>query len=141
MATTLSYSVSDFVPFTKIVSADVNTRFTDIKNRLNWAGGTSATTGLGDDNIQSTTASGGGLTRATKLKAGTANYVLINDSNGAMSEEAQLNLTRGGTGASLSLAGASADDVVKVNSGVTGLTIGPPTVTPSVRIYSHFRFI
>lgn len=141
MATTLVYSVSDFVPFTKIVSADVNTRFTDIKNRINWAGGTSATTGLGDDNIQSIAASGGGLTRATKLKAGTANYVLINDSNGAMSEEAQLNLTRGGTGANLSLAGASAGDTVKVNDGVTGLTIGAPASSPPTRVYNHFRFL
>lgn len=41
----LTYSVSDFTPFTKIRSADVNTRFQDIKTLLN-------TTKLDDDNIQ-----------------------------------------------------------------------------------------
>lgn len=102
MATTLTYTKSAFTPFTKIVSADVNTYFSDIKSRVNWAGGTSATTGLGDDNIQSNAASGGGLTRSTKLKAGTANYVLINDSSGNMSQEQRLNVSRGGTGSDLS---------------------------------------
>ena len=52
MSTLLSYTKSAFTPFTKIVSADMNQYFTDIKNRLNWAGGSDTTTGLSGDNIQ-----------------------------------------------------------------------------------------
>lgn len=111
MATTLSYTVSDFVPFTKIISADMNSRFNDIKNRVNWAGGTSATTGLGDDNLQSNTASGGGLTRSSKLKAGTANAIVINAiTTGLMSE-----LTPGTAGQFLQTQGASAAPVWAAN--------------------------
>lgn len=87
MATTLVYTVSPFVPFTKIVSADVNTLFfTNLRNRINWSGGTDATTGLGDENLQSNAASGGGLTRSTKLKLGTAHAIAINSSTGALSD-------------------------------------------------------
>lgn len=52
----LVYSVSDFVAFTKIRSADVNSRFNDIKTLLN-------TTGLDDTNLQNQ-----GITPTTKLK-------------------------------------------------------------------------
>lgn len=136
MATTLVYTVSAYTPFTKILSANINQDKTDIKNRLNWAGGTDATTGLGDDNVQSNTATGGGLTRATKLKAGTANFVVINDSSGNMSQEAQLATSRGGTGISITPGSQSAGDVIQVNAGLTGLTIGPPSAVPSsLRIF------
>ncbi len=70
----LTYSVSDFVAFTKIRAADVNSRFTDIKTLLN-------TTKLDDDNIQAA-----GITRATKLKTGTAWAIVSNNTTGAMSE-------------------------------------------------------
>lgn len=53
MATTLVYTVSPYVPFTKILSANINQDKTDIQNRLNWTGGTDTTTGLSGDNIQS----------------------------------------------------------------------------------------
>lgn len=125
MATTLTYTVSDFVPFTKILSADVNSRFNDIKNRLN-ADGTTAT-GLGDDNIQSNTVSGGGLTRSTKLKAGTANYVIINGSDGKMSEEATLASTRGGLGFAPTISSSTAGKVVGVNDGGTALELRSPS--------------
>lgn len=123
MATTLSYSNPDFIPTTVIKSADVNQKFNDIKSRLNWAGGTDATTGLGDDNIQSNTASGGGLTRSSKLKAGTANYVLINDSNGKVSEEAQLSSTRGGLGFAPTISSGNAGKVVGVNDAGSALEL------------------
>jgi hypothetical protein len=90
----LSYSVSDFTAFTKIRSADVNSRFTDIKTLLN-------TTKLDDDNIQNA-----GITRATKLKTGTAYAVVVNSSTGAMSEvtpgTAGYFLQSGGAGAAAS---------------------------------------
>jgi hypothetical protein len=64
----LTYTVSDFTPFTKIVSADVNSRFTDIKTLLN-------TTGLDDTNVQTA-----GLS-ITKLKkgSGTAGQFISNN--------------------------------------------------------------
>lgn len=71
----LSYSTSDFVANTLIKSADVNSNFTAIKTLLN-------TTGLDDTNLAAA-----GITRATKLKVGTAGAVLVNaNSTGAMSE-------------------------------------------------------
>lgn len=137
----LSYTVSDFTPFTKIVSADVNSRFSDIKSRLNWAGGTDTTTGLGDSNIQSNAASGGGLTRSTKLKSGTSNYVVINDSSGNMTEEAQLATSRGGTGIAITAASQNPGDVIQVNSTSTALTIGAPlAAASSLRIFQYYRF-
>lgn len=53
MATTLVYTVAAYIPFTKILSANINQDKTDIQNRLNWTGGTDTTTGLSGDNIQS----------------------------------------------------------------------------------------
>lgn len=55
----LTYSVADFVQFTKIRSADVNSRFSDISTLLN-------TTKLDDDNLQDDGISG------TKLKSNVA---------------------------------------------------------------------
>lgn len=119
----------------------MNQYFADIKSRVNWAGGTSATTGLGDSNIQSNSASGGGLTRATKLKLGTANFAVFNDGTGAMSEAASLPPGLGGTGLVLVPGNQSPGDVVQINSDSTTLTIGPPTaVAASLRIFQFYRF-
>lgn len=72
---TFTYTVADFVAFTKIRSADVNSRFADIKTFFN-------TTKLDDSNIQDA-----GITRATKLKTGTAGAIVVNAaSTGVMSE-------------------------------------------------------
>lgn len=72
----LSYSNSDFTPLTVISSSAVVTRFNDIKALLN-------TTKLDDDNIQNT-----GITRGTKLKTGTVDSVVINNSSGVMTDVA-----------------------------------------------------
>lgn len=133
----LVYTVSPFVPFTKISSSDVNQYFTDIKNRVNWSGGTDTTTGLGDTNIQSVAASGGGLTRATKLKLGTANHVVINDGTGAMSSESALALSRGGTGASLTI--GTTGQTLQVSSG-GAIVIADAPIAPQSRVYSYYKF-
>lgn len=108
-----SYSNSDFTAFTTIQSSAVNTRFSDLSTFLN-------TTKLDDTNIQNA-----GITRATKLKLGTANYVVINDSGGAMSEEATLSTTRGGLGFVPTLTG-NGGLAVKVNDAGTAFTLGVP---------------
>lgn len=159
MATTLVYSVSPYIPFTKILSANINQDKTDIKNRLNWAGGTSATTGLGDDNLQSNTASGGGLTRATKLKLGTAYAFVVNSSTGALSDLASaanqtmytnvsgvptagtLPLIAGGTGISIVPASYSPGDVFQIDATGTTMSIGAVSQVPaSLRIFQFQNF-
>lgn len=141
MATTLVYTISAYTPFTKILSANANQDKTDIQSRINWAGGSDATTGLGDDNLQSNTASGGGLTRASKLKAGTASYVVINDVTGKLSEEAQLATSRGGTNLNIVPASQQPGDVLQINSTSTALIIGAPTGVPaSLRIFQFRNF-
>lgn len=136
MATTLVYSISPYIPFTKILSASANQDKTDIQNRINWAGGSDAATGLGDDNLQSNTAAGGGLTRATKLKKGTANYAVFNDGTGAMTEAAALPLLSGGTGSSLTL--TTTGDVLQLAGGT--IVLAPAPVAPQTRVYSFYRF-
>jgi len=57
MATLLVWTISPYVPFTKILSANVNQDKADVLNRLNWSGTTGdITSGLSGDNIQSNTA-------------------------------------------------------------------------------------
>lgn len=70
----LTYSVADFVAFTKIKSAEVNAKYSDIQTLLN-------TTKLDDFNLQD-----GGITRGTKLATGTSQNIVVNDATGAMSE-------------------------------------------------------
>lgn len=67
---TFSYSVSNFTPFTKIRSADVNTRFSDLSTFLN-------TTKLDDSNIQDA-----GLS-ITKMKIGSGTSGQFISNNGS----------------------------------------------------------
>jgi hypothetical protein len=107
----LSYSVADFLPFTKILSAEVNSKFNDIKTLLN-------TTKLDTTNIQQY-----GVAR-DRLAAGTANHVIINDGSGYVSSEAQLATTRGGLGFNPSISLSTAGQAVKVNQAGTGFELG-----------------
>jgi hypothetical protein len=136
---TFSSSNFPFTAFTKIYSADVDSCFTDIRSRFNWSGGTDATTGLDDSNIQSNTVASGGLTRSTKLKAGTANYVVINDSSGNMSEEAQLAPSRGGTGSNLTITASDAGKALIVNAGGTSISLAATSSAP-LNIFNFYTF-
>ena len=120
-----------FTPFTKIYSADVNTCFVDIRTLLN-------TTGLDDTNLQNA-----GITRATKLKTGTAGYVLINHaSTGVMSEEQYLGMSRGGMGINTTPAGVSdAGKVLAVTAAGTGYEITDAITAPApLKIFNFYRF-
>ncbi len=158
MATTLSYTLSAFTPFTVIRSADMNQYFNDIKSRVNWAGGSSTTTGLGDDNLQSNTVSGGALTRATKLKLGTAKAFVANSSTGALVDIASaanqtlytnasgnqtagtLPILNGGTGISVVAANQQPGDVFQINALGTAIELSAPTASPTVtRIYAFYN--
>lgn len=109
----LTYSVADFLPFTKILSADVNSRFSDIKTLLN-------TTKLDSTNVQQY-----GLTR-DRLAAGTASHVVINDASGYVSSEAQLSTTRGGLGFAPTISSGNAGKVVGVNDSGAALELRTP---------------
>lgn len=122
----LTYPTSDFVPFTKILSADMNGKLNAIKTLLN-------VTGLDDTNIQNV-----GITRATKLKTGTASYVIINDGTGAMSEEATLAISRGGLGTALMP--TVSGQVIQVNAGGTGFTLAAPPTSATGNIFNYYRF-
>lgn len=122
----LTYPTPDFTPFTTIRSADVNGKFTAIQTLLN-------TTGLDDANIQNA-----GITRATKLKLGSANHVVINDGTGAMSSEAALAASRGGLGAAFTLSAGVAGQVPAVNTAGTAFELATPSDANS-RLYSYFN--
>ena len=124
----LVYSSSGFpfTAYTKILSADVNSCFTDIRTLLN-------TTGLDDTNLQNA-----GITRSTKLKTGTASYVLINDGSGAMSEEATLATSRGGLG--VALTPSTPGQVIAVNSGGTAFTLQVVPNPPAMNVFNFYRY-
>lgn len=125
----LVYSYPDFTANTVIQSAKVNAKYNDIKTLLN-------TTGLDDTNLQNA-----GITRATKLKTGTANYVLINGSDGKMSEEAQLALSRGGTGLSISLAASDAGKILRVNDAGSAFEVANAPESPGSKLFLYNRTI
>lgn len=130
-----SYTVSDATPYTKIASADWNSRFNNVKTWINWDG-SGTTSGLNDSNIQSNSVSGGGLTRSSKLKSGTANYAVYNDGSGNMTEASALPALSGGTGNSVVPGNQQAGDVLQINAALTAWTVGPPTaVAASLRLY------
>lgn len=82
----LVYTPADFVPFTKILSADVNSKFTSIQTLLN-------TTKLDDDNIQDD-----GITASDKL----ADETLTADKvNGSGVPKGGMLITDGSSGADL----------------------------------------
>src|SRR6185437_3453869 len=123
----LVYDYPDFTPNTVIASAKVNAKFTDIATLLN-------VTGLDDTNIQAA-----GITRATKLKAGNPNYVVINDSSGKVSEEAALAPARGGVGISMTLSSSVAGNVPQVNSAGTAFVLAPAPSAPAARVYQYLN--
>jgi hypothetical protein len=91
------------------------------------------TTGLDDTNLQNA-----GITRATKLKTGTANYVVINGSDGKMSEEQYLAVSRGGLGTALTPSGGNNGYTVQSNGST--FVLAPPSNTPASNVYNFYRF-
>lgn len=132
---TLTYTSSNypFQPFTKIYSADVVQCFTDISTLLN-------TTKLNSTNVQVH-----GLTRngsSSNLAAGTANYVVYNDSNGDLTEAAQLPTTKGGLGFDATPAGAGdANKVLTVNQAGNAFQLSVVPQTPGGNVYNFYSFL
>lgn len=124
----LVYSYPPFTPNTVILSARVNAKYDDIKTLLN-------TTKLDDDNIQDD-----GITRATKLKPGTASHILVNDGSGDMSSIALLDVARGGTGLALTLGVGDIDHVLKVNNTGTAFEVAAVPESAGTKLYIYNRF-
>lgn len=83
----------------------------------------------GDHYATSYNGSGSGITGITRsgLSTGTANFVVINNGAGVMSEEAQLAVSRGGTGQNFS--GVVTASIVVITSGVATATLGYGTAS------------
>ncbi len=122
----LVYPSGNFVPFTKILSSEVNGKFNAITTLLN-------TTKLDSTNVQLN-----GLTR-DRLALGTSNHVVINDVTGNLSSEATLATSRGGLGFAPTLP-ANPGDTIQVDSLGTSLVLTTAPVPPSIRVYSAYTF-
>ena len=123
----LSYPTSDFVPFTKILSSEVNGKFNAIKTLLN-------TTKLDSTNVQS-----GGLS-LDRLAVQTSVQVVITNTVGVLAVTQFLPAVNGGLGFSFSPTTLSANLVVQANSTGSALTLD---VVPSPvydKIYALYRF-
>lgn len=130
----LSYSAITnypFQPFTKIYSADINLMFSTIQTLLN-------TTKLDMTNIQSQVLTRTGTSAA--LVPGTANAVVINDSNGNLTDETTLATARGGLGFSPTISAATASQVVQVNAAGNALTLAAAPVGPGGNIFNYYNF-
>lgn len=130
----LVYTSSDFPfqPFTKIYSADINQCYNDIKTLLN-------VTKLDHTNVQAH-----GLTRlgsASNLIAGTASYAVFNDSNGDLSEAAQLPTAQGGLGFNATPSGiADAGKVVAVNPSGSALQLQTVPSPPAQNVSNYYFY-
>jgi len=129
----LSYSaITDypFQPFTKIYSADINLMFSTIQTLVN--GSLDGTT-----NIKAQSLVRYGV--SSNLVAGTANYVVYNDSSGNLTEAAFLPTTLGGLGANLTPSSSlQAGQPLVVNSAGTGFTISASGVSSS-NIFNYYN--
>lgn len=141
----LVYPTSDFQPFTKILSSEVNGKFNAIKTLLN-------TTGLDSTNVQV-----GGLNR-NRLTTDTAYAVVANNSLGVMTVVAPLTNTAvyynssaqatagtlpsvvGGTGLAYTPALADAAKVLQVNAAGSALTLDVVPVSGVLKIYTLYHF-
>lgn len=124
----LSYPTGDFVPFTKILSSEVNGKFNAIRTLLN-------TTKLNFDNIQT-----GGLLY-NNMTVTTSLQIVGTDSAGVMTTQPIVLVSQGGLGFSPVLSTLNAAQVVQVNQAGTALTLGVVPATPSLQMYNWNHFL
>jgi hypothetical protein len=140
----LVYPTSDFQPFTKILSSEVNGKFNAIRTLLN-------TTGLDTTNVQVN-----GLAR-NRLTTDTAYTVVANDASGNMTTvpavtfgavyydtnarvaAGALPTQAGGLGTTFTVATTDIGKVLQVNPAGTGLTLST-LLDPGSLIYRFYRF-
>ncbi len=98
------------------------------------------TTFLNTTKIDTTNVQLNGLA-LTRLALGTANTAVYYDATGNPVATSQLPILNGGTGLSVVAGSQTAGDVVQINPGLTGFTVGPLTAIPaSLRILQSINF-
>ena len=123
----LSFPTSDFQPFTKILSSEVNGKFTAIKTLLN-------TTGLNYVNVQV-----GGL-NYNNMTVTTSMQIVGTSSAGVMTTQALVLASQGGTGFAFASTTLNANLVVQANSTGSALTLDTVPVGPGLKIFNFYRF-
>jgi len=124
---TLVYPTSDFQPFTKILSSEVNGKFNAITTLLN-------TTKLNSVNVQT-----GGLLY-NNMTVTTSMQIVGTDSDGVMTTQAFVLASQGGTGFAYAASSLNANLVVQANSTGSALTLGVVPSGPGTKIFDFYRF-
>lgn len=126
-ASPLTYPTGDFVPFTKILSSEVNGKFTAISTLLN-------TTKLSDTNLQDHGISW------VKLTLQAVSNVAVTDTLGQLTVSSFLSSANGGLGFVFASTTLNASKVVQSNAGGTALTLDVVPSGPGSKIYNFYRF-
>jgi hypothetical protein len=126
-ASPLVYPTGDFVPFTKILSSEVNGKFNAIKTLLN-------VTKLSDTNLQDHGISW------IKLTLQAASQVAVTDTLGQLTVTAILPSSNGGLGFSFASTTLNAGLVVQANSVGSALTLDAVPTSPVVRVLAWSYF-
>lgn len=121
----LVYPTGDFVPFTKILSSEVNGKFNAITALLN-------VTKLNYVNVQTNN-----LLYASQLSS----QVAVTDTLGYLTLVTTLPLANGGLGFSPVLTSLDANKVVAVNTAGTALTISNLTEQSTGKMYAWNHFL
>lgn len=120
----LTYPTADFVPFTKILSSEVNGKFTAIKTLLN-------TTGLSYTNLQ---------LNNLMYTSQTSMQIVGTNATGYMTTQPLVLASQGGTGFAFTSTTLNANLIVQANSAGSALTLAAVAVDPGNKIYNFYRF-
>lgn len=123
----LVYPTSDFQPFTKILSSEVNGKFNSIKTLLN-------TTGLNYLNVQT-----GGL-NYNNMTVTTSMQIVGTDSAGVMTTQALVLPSQGGTGFAFTSTTLNANLVVQADSMGSALTLDAVPSPPLSKVLNYYNF-
>jgi hypothetical protein len=123
----LTYPTSDFVPFTKILSSEVNGKFNAITTLLN-------TTGLNSTNIQVAGLNYNLMTITTSLQ------IVGTSSAGVMTTQALVLASQGGTGFAFASTTLNANLVVQANSAGSALTLSAAVQVPTEKVYMVLNY-
>lgn len=127
-ASPLVYPTGEFVPFTKILSSEVNGKFNAITTLLN-------VTKLSDTNLQDH-----GISWA-KLTLQAVSQVAVTDTLGQLTTSAVLPSANGGTGFAFVSTSLNSGLVVQANAAGTALTLDVVPTPPSIKMYQWNHFL
>ncbi len=126
-ASPLVYPTGNFVPFTKILSSEVNGKFNAITTLLN-------TTKLSDTNLQDHGISW------IKLTLQAVSQVAVTDTLGQLTVTPFITSPQGGTGFAYTPTTLDISKVLQVNSTGTALTLDAVPSPPVLNILSYYNF-